>query len=355
MKLTAKSKALIDLLIIFSLIFVSYMCFNIFANNKEDIYIEYKDEWEEDYKVHYGGSAYVAQYYTNQYQDSGSTYIAKWIDFIDIDFKYNLIYSEKMSGNTNYQVVARVLARKNINDENNLLDTEFVLNDIITEEFTDKEVINILKDVRVNYQDFVKYFDDYKKNIGLSLNGILRVELRIKTDSNIPNDILSKEQVLYVEIPLTSNTIEVSIPKFNGSDTDKVLVDTIYHKGFRYVLSIILFVISLLSIVYFIIMFVKHLIEHNNSQTLYQKEIKRILTTYNNIIVNIDSIEEIDKYNVIKVNSFDELLDAHGEVRMPINYYEDSKESKFILINEGIAWVYILSKKKNERKKNQKK
>lgn len=355
MKLTMKSKALIDLLIIVSLLIVCFLCFNVFINNKEEKYIEYKDSWEEDYSVHYGGNAYVSQYYKNQYQPSGASYIAKWIDYIDINFKYNLIFSEKLSGNTNYKVVARVLAKKNINDENNLLDTEFVLNDTVSEEFNKKEVINVLKDVKINYQDFVNYFDEYKKDIGLSLNGILRIELRTDVESNLLKTPLKKEQTIYVEIPLTSNTVEVTIPTSNGGDSDKVLIDTIYHKGFKYILSIVLFILSIFGIVYFAIMFIKHFIKHENSKSDYEKEIKKILTAYNNIIVNIDSIEDLNKYNVIMVNSFDELLDAHGEVRMPINYYEDTKESKFILINEGIAWVYILSKKKNERKKSKKK
>ena len=73
----------------------------------------------------------------------------------------------------------------------------------------------------------------------------------------------------------------------------------------------------------------------------YHKEINKILSTYDSIIVNSDNIKNLSKYNIINVNSFEELLDAHSEVRMPINYVEiNNNYSIFVLINNDVAWVY---------------
>ena len=73
----------------------------------------------------------------------------------------------------------------------------------------------------------------------------------------------------------------------------------------------------------------------------YHKEINKILSTYDSIIVNSDNIRDLSKYNVIKVNKFEELLDAHSEVRMPINYVEVKENySIFVLINNDVAWIY---------------
>ena len=75
---------------------------------------------------------------------------------------------------------------------------------------------------------------------------------------------------------------------------------------------------------------------------LYDKELKRILSTYDGIIVNVSSLPDLEKFNVIKVKSFDELLDAHSEVRLPINYYRQKNRSTFILVNDTMLWMYIL-------------
>ena len=62
-----------------------------------------------------------------------------------------------------------------------------------------------------------------------------------------------------------------------------------------------------------------------------------------------------NNYKVIHVLSFNELIDAHSEVRMPINYFEEKPgcKSVFALINGDIAWVYTLMEE-NYRKKFQK-
>ena len=83
--------------------------------------------------------------------------------------------------------------------------------------------------------------------------------------------------------------------------------------------------------------------------------LRKILNNHDSIIVNADfaSLPNTDDYDVIKVTSFDELLDVYNEVRMPINYYQNkSIESIFMIINDGVIWEYRL--KKEEVEKNRK-
>ena len=63
-----------------------------------------------------------------------------------------------------------------------------------------------------------------------------------------------------------------------------------------------------------------------------------------NILVSVKTLPETKGLNVVNVTSFDELVDAQSEVRLPINYKEDSKKktTKFILIRNDMAWVYTL-------------
>ena len=79
-------------------------------------------------------------------------------------------------------------------------------------------------------------------------------------------------------------------------------------------------------------------------------ELEKILTTYDSIIVNVKDIPSIDGYDVIKVESFDELIDAHSEIRKPINYYQNEDYSVFLLLSDSIIWEYILRRKKRRRR-----
>ena len=67
--------------------------------------------------------------------------------------------------------------------------------------------------------------------------------------------------------------------------------------------------------------------------------------TYDEIIVNVSKIPNLEKLNVINVSKFEELLDAHGEIRLPINYCDSKEGGVFTLINENIAYCYTLKKK----------
>ncbi len=87
---------------------------------------------------------------------------------------------------------------------------------------------------------------------------------------------------------------------------------------------------------------------------IYKHKLNKITSTYDGVIVNVKNMPDLSDLNVIMVTSFEELIDAHSEVRMPINFYESKKkkESYFILINGGQAYVYRFNLKEaaNEEK-----
>ena len=53
------------------------------------------------------------------------------------------------------------------------------------------------------------------------------------------------------------------------------------------------------------------------------------------------------KFQKFEVKTFEELLDAYNEVRLPINYYQNKSgtESTFFIANENIVWIYHLKKR----------
>ena len=81
-----------------------------------------------------------------------------------------------------------------------------------------------------------------------------------------------------------------------------------------------------------------------NKESLYSRKLKKILNTYDSIIVNVETLPKTSDLSVVNVTTFEELVDAQMEVRLPINFKEDTKKhiAKFVLVRNNLAWIYTL-------------
>ena len=79
----------------------------------------------------------------------------------------------------------------------------------------------------------------------------------------------------------------------------------------------------------------------------YKAQLNKILSEYDDIIVNIKKFYNRKKYNLIYVDTFSELLDVYNSVGNPISFREvkKNKEALFIILDEDNAWVYRLLNK----------
>lgn len=107
-------------------------------------------------------------------------------------------------------------------------------------------------------------------------------------------------------------------------------------------LTIITITLLGIAVLYIVIL----LISGINGKDNYEKEVKYILKTYQNILVK--SIEDIDlsNKNIIKTDNIEDLANAQVEIRKPIYYKSYEKYTIFILIDNKEALVYII--KENE-------
>ena len=90
-----------------------------------------------------------------------------------------------------------------------------------------------------------------------------------------------------------------------------------------------------------------YLREDPDEYATYIKNKKKILKTYNSIIVEVEDIPNIAGKNIIKVKSIEDLVDAQLELREPIYYKNDSDSSFFMLLHYNEACIYILRMNEN--------
>ena len=108
----SRKKILIKLIVIFVLA-ILFFClgFKKYSYNK-CLFVE---DNSVDYKVYLKDNAY----FETPYMEMNQTYITCLIDYIDVNYNYNIDFEKKVSGKINYQIVAEIKADKSGNENGN--------------------------------------------------------------------------------------------------------------------------------------------------------------------------------------------------------------------------------------------
>ena len=341
-KLIEKFKFLFVLVFIFSIL--GSIAARIGTHNYENIKIEYSEKNNINYKVYLKEN----DFFENEYLGMNKTYIASLIDRIDINFKYNFDLKEKISGSYSYYIRGIISANKANGGTGNYWSKEYKLFEKKDIKYSSTNQIEIDENVSVNYQEYNDILNSFKKEFGLSMNGNLKIELVIenKISSEKVNRVILKEDEFNLNIPLTSLTIEVPIQADGSAKTGTLVDEKVYDESVVYqvleISSYLLFGMSGLCILYMLVLEIK-------SESEYNKKLRKILKVYDGILVEVANLPNFEKFDIIQVKSFEELIDAHSEIRKPINFTQKINGVKFVLIDNGIAWVYSLKREIFER------
>lgn len=76
--------------------------------------------------------------------------------------------------------------------------------------------------------------------------------------------------------------------------------------------------------------------------SVYKRNLKKILKTYDSILVYSDSGYEISKHNIIFVKKFEDLLTAQEEFECHIVFIEEKESSIFLLKDNNELLVYVM-------------
>lgn len=326
------------LIIIFALLASIY-----FIKSKEDnkkTLISYDESASATWNVNY-----LSDYYSG-YANNDYSYVRKFTSSIDINFKYALSFTDDVIGSRNYKITSR-MEIYDPSDKNTLIwstDTTELVNKEL-KDTNDFSTYNISDTVNINYQDYLNQYQAFKDQSGI--NSFARIIVELTTSSTFTYDKQSKTEngIIDVYIPVSDQTYKITTSLNDiSNNTQKIYSNTVNSNSFRYQF-IGLFFISITGIFIILLCVIYH--KDKKRIGIYQNTLNKILKTYDNVIVNVDKLPELTDKNIIKVSSFAELMDAQMEIRIPINFKENKtkKEATFVLIQDSVAWVYILKEK----------
>lgn len=334
--------------VIYSLLIVlfisaSFILYFKSKNNIKYVNVNYNQRENVDYKVFLKPNKFFDTDYLTK--GDSKTFISSLIKYIDIDFSYYISYDQNLSGQYEYYIKGTIEANKTNSETGNYWKKEYMLLNKVTKQYNDANSINIAENVKVDYQKYNDLLNSFKSELLLSADGKFRVELIVKNTIQMEeaNENKESEIIIPIEIPLSIQSVDISIDSVNNDVTQGTIDAQIEIENPLFTLLLRVSIVCAAISILLIILFVSRIIFNIRNQNKYLKELNNILSTYDSIVVNVEkSSVDLNKYNIISVSSFEELLDAHSEVRLPINFIEIRKniECAFVLINNDMAWVY---------------
>lgn len=74
----------------------------------------------------------------------------------------------------------------------------------------------------------------------------------------------------------------------------------------------------------------------------YYRKIRKIIKTYNSILVKCKTIPMLNDKNIIMVDSMDGMVNAEIETRKPILYFMENESVSFMLLDGTEAYIHII-------------
>lgn len=325
----------ITIIVIFALIIL--LTFILLTKNKPN-----GIKFYENGKVDYTVSLAKNDFFENNTLTANNQYIASIIDSINLNFNYNLQMKENYKDykyKYRIETQTRVIEKSTQNDIYNFKDV------LKSEELVDpnSDKFAISSSVTIDYQ---KYNAMIKKIVStFNLNNV-----ECKTIATLYVDLLDKDEKVKntakidVKIPLNVKTVNVDVENNLDGTEEKNFTEN----DNKFNLWTIIVLIIILAIVEFII--TKQLVEEIKSncseEVINDIKFKRILREYRSYIQKVSSNFNFSKYDMIKVENFEDLLKISEIIQNPVLMIENETKTKTYFVvtsNNNALYTYEIN------------
>ncbi len=354
-----------NLLLRFSLCMFFFCLFVIigfkFIINSLSINSDEKLHFQEKGNVKYSVCLKDNDFFEDECLDSNMSYVASLIKNISFDFNYQFNGNfDNLVSSVDYEVVAKLIIENN-DTKTKYYEKEYVLAPKTSDSIKNNGTLyNLDKKINIDYEYYNNIATNFKSQYGVDSQSYLEVYLNTYNNVNSKYKDIPTSAQISVRIPLSQKAIEI---KFNTQEVNKSIDKYITSKnivinGYLIFIVGITFLFTSLIFLFFIFMIIK---KYAKTISKYDKFINKILKEYDRLIVETTTFPDEKEYNVLIINSFNELVDVRDNLRSPIMFYniKDHKMSKFYILNNNNLYLYIVNSKdidggdkKHETKKN---
>lgn len=293
---------------------------------------------------------YSVELYDNNFVDtttmeSGKVYISDLVKQVNFKFLYTYSGTTNNDFKYTYNVVGKLIGQSNANETTETVwEKSYTLVEEVTE--TKKQTSGFAIDIplALDYSLYANEVSEFKKNFGMILSTKLQITMTVNVLSSYNEKEISNTQKIIMYIPIGLQAFSIT------SDYKENTVDYIYDVGSRlkfyndsnFIMGTIEFIIS-----FFFFVYLFKLIFNIKCKNKYSKRLDQILKTYGSIIVEVLNPVKEEKYEIIEVKNFDEMIDLEEELRIPITFNEviPTRYGVFTLLHNNTIYKYSLKNK----------
>ena len=347
-------------LAIFATLVLALFFLLIFINKNKVQYASYDESSDIKYNVFLKKN----DFFKNDFVTSDKQYVSTLIDYISANFNYKLSLDNV---DVTYKYTYKIVAEVNVKDRSSKKVIYNFKEDIVpekTNKSSDKTLI-VSENISVDYN---KYNDLIKKFINIydinDVTSTLDVNMYVDVISTCDEiaDNSSNQSVMTLSVPLTLKTMAIDISDDLINTKDNIMLCNKPSK-----LNLILLVISCLFAglaVYISIMLADYSNKTKTAKSIYQKELKKILSNYSPYIQKVDGSFSLRGYQALTIDTFTDMLEIRDTLQQPILMVENVRQTGVFFIipsNTKLLYVYAIrvcdieKELKKEKKEKQKK
>lgn len=299
----------------------------------------YKENNTVDYKVYLKENSF----FETSYLEKNKTYITSLIDYIDTDFKYNVTFNKEVTGQVKYQLFAEIKADKNNNDVGNYWTKKYNLTEEKTDTIEHVKTHEISVIEKIDYNMYNDLMTSFIKEYSLQAEATLKIYLLVTGDAKIEgkNENMPINSEISLTVPLSKLAIEGKIETHNNNNEKEIVRNIINEEPINKLYKV-LFVISIVLLTYNIVQYVVFLV-NKNKHLSYRDRIKKINNDYDDIITKVKNLNT-EKFSVIDVETFEDLISIYNSVREPINFLYGNDRSKYFIIKGKACYMFTIIK-----------
>ena len=323
------------LITIQTIVVVAFLVFSIFAAAlSRALDKTYHVNYSEKSSVDYGVILKENDFYEESYLGKNYAYIASLIDTVQAKFNYQIDMDSKNPVDFAYSYrVDAVVQIKNATSGKILYAP--VYNEVATKSYsTTDNSVKVNQTVLVDYEKYNDLAERFIRTYNLSgttANLVLEMHVDVLgTSEEFSSTRNSNSYVASVSVPLTSQTVEVKITSAIPAAEQKILSYTTKEQSdvFKTVAIILASVGALLFLVLLAFAYLSR-----NIDVTYDIKVAKLVRNYKSFIQKLRNKFDTDGYQVLVINTFNEMLEIRDITQSPIlmEENEDRTCSKFYI------------------------
>ena len=294
-----------------------------------------------DYKVYLKNN----NFFTVPYLEMNKQYISSIIDHIEVTPKFNFQSSEDLDYSYTYSIIAtaRGLGEDADGRKVDVWSKEYPIAALQSNNGTGRN-FTVEKTINLDYNAYNQVLNDFRTQFGLSVDARVDLTMKVSVAAGLKGETeknLQESYDLNLQFPLLVQTLRVKADYINnGGDTVYGSVNP--QKQINIPLVVIALVVLVVSSVLFIKL-VKSLLAVTRKSE-YILAVNKIMKEYGDIIAETHNMPDLNKYDIVNIKSFTDMVDIEEELHSPIIYFEIEENEKcvFLILNDKTAYRYLL-------------